>query len=245
MLSKWWIHIVVVVLGTVVAGTAQAGRRPHTWAWDAEVLPERGVEVESWVTDRIYKKSADITEVWLAPIVGVTDRLELAVPLQWSHAQAGNRVGIDWYGAELRWRLRSPDPVESGGWSPLVRASVRKSLLARDALVGELTLVGSWDATEKLRLMANLGVQADAAVRKVQVLYAAGASYAVVPDLRVGVELFGTDFAKAPASAHGGMLVGPSLGWTHGRLWTTVGYVAGVTEFAANGMFRWMWAIAI
>ncbi len=235
----------VVVLGTLAAVTAQAGRRPHTWVWDAEVLPERGVEVESWVTDRIYPKSSDITEVWLAPIVGVTDRLELAIPLQWSQVQARDHVGIGWYGAELRWRLRSPDPVESGGWSPLLRAAVRKSLVARDALVGELTLVGSWDVTDKLRLMANAGVQVDAAVRSVQGLYGAGASYAVVPDLRVGLELFGTDFAKAPVGVRGGVLAGPSLGWTHGRLWTTVGYVAGITEFAASGMFRWMWAIAI
>ncbi|MBI5610463.1 MAG: hypothetical protein HY902_16415 [Deltaproteobacteria bacterium] len=245
MLGKWWIRIVVVVLGTLLAGTAQAGRRPHTWVWDAEVLPERGVEVESWVTDRIYKKGADITEVWLAPIVGLTDRLELAMPLQWSHAQAGNRVGIDWYGAELRWRLRSPDPIESGGWSPLLRAAVRKSLASRDALVGELTLVGSWDATEKLRLTANVGALADAAGRKVQLQYAAGISYVVMPDLRLGVEVFSVDFAKAPATAKGGTLVGPSLGWTHGRLWTTAGYVLGITEFAADGMFRLMWGIAI
>src|SRR5580765_3557477 len=95
-----------VLLGA--ARVAHAGRSHFGWLFDTETVPERGVELEQWITDerRQGPDHADETGVWWAPVIGITDELELAIPVEWEWTKsdfAMPRTFLARYGAELRW----------------------------------------------------------------------------------------------------------------------------------------------
>lgn len=232
----------VVACGALWPSTALAGRRPFIWAYDTEVLPERGVELENWVTDRAYRNAGDITSIWTAPVVGISDRLELALPFLWSQGQVKSSSQIDWYGAELRWRLRSPDPVEARGWAPLVRLAAHKSMNDRGNLTLEGDAVFGWDILPELHGVLDLGAVGDVQGKALQLNGSLGLSYAVTSDIRLGAEAFAFRFSTAGSPLR--LLAGPNVGWTHGRFWLTAGYLAGLTDASATSMLRAMWAIA-
>src|SRR5437660_1217653 len=69
----------------VASGTAHAGRTFYGWLYGTEVMPERGVELETWVDERnVQFMSAQDHETtwWVAPLIGITDQLELALPIE-------------------------------------------------------------------------------------------------------------------------------------------------------------------
>src|SRR5262249_30246347 len=114
---------------------AHAGRTRFSWLYDIETVPERGVELETWLVEEDGKgtPSVDATSIWWGPVVGVTDRVELAFPIEMAFTTPDNGFSLDRIGAELRWRLTSPDPVESGPFSALVRLAVKRLVTDRHA----------------------------------------------------------------------------------------------------------------
>ncbi len=74
--------IIAMALGAL-ATDAWAGRRPFIWVWDTEVLHEREVELEQWIWE-MRTPDGYAAWLWWAPIFGLTDTLELAIPLEGS-----------------------------------------------------------------------------------------------------------------------------------------------------------------
>src|SRR5262245_65709667 len=75
----------LVMLGALLLpSVARAGRTRFGWLYDTETVPERGVELETWMLEEDGKGSPPVDEssLWLAPVVGVTDRVELAFPIE-------------------------------------------------------------------------------------------------------------------------------------------------------------------
>src|SRR5215470_14351616 len=78
--------LAVLFVGATV-GPAFAGRTRFGWITDTETIPQRAVELESWVLEQDGKGAdgvpkTDQTLVWWAPVIGLTDRLELALPVE-------------------------------------------------------------------------------------------------------------------------------------------------------------------
>lgn len=236
--------LLLTAVSALLPQQAWAGRRPFMWVWDSEVMGERGVELEQWVTERNLSNAQDSTAVWFAPVLGITDRLELALPFEWAHRQGKDNTQLDWYGAELRWRLTSPDKVESGPWAPLLRVAVQRPVRERDVYRVEANGVLSWDPTERLHATADIGMRHHFGADETQVTYAAGVSAQVVGELRAGAEWFGRYVLQSAAGLSKFNMVGPNVAWTHGRLWVTAGWMVGIDQGSPNGMGRLLWAIA-
>jgi hypothetical protein len=236
--------LALVAALAALPATAHAGRRPFIWTYDVEVMPERGVELEQWVWER-YGGATDLTSVWFSPIVGITDHVELALPIEWFFWEEPDSTQLETWGADLRIRLDSVDPVEAGAVVPLVRLGAKRLVRhPEDAVQLEGNLVLGLDLWEPLHAAVDLGVIAHTDGKLVAPTYGAGLSFDLGKGLRAGGELFGEHFVEGPGAGTGWLMAGPNAAWSEGRVWVTVGLLLGVTETAPDATPRLLWAIA-
>jgi hypothetical protein len=231
----------VAVLAAVPA-VAAAGRTPYGWLYGTEVLPERGAEVQTWVAEENGKAPNDVhdTTLWWGALVGVTDRLELALPIEmlWREADgAPPTFTVQRFGAEARYRFVSPDPVEAPAIAPLVRVAVKRDVTERDVVRAELDLVASYrsgrvDVLVDLGAIGELGDDSHFELRP-----GAGVSVLVAGDLRLGAEAYAQ--LSADDARESWAVVGPNLAWTHGRFWLSAAFGIGVYQIETAPRIVW------
>ena len=236
----------LALLAIVLAeGAAHAGRSHFGWLYDTETVPERGVELEQWITDQRMQSPAheDETSIWWAPIIGITDQLELAVPVQWEWDASGGsrRTIISNYGAELRYRLVTSDPVDAPAWVPLIRVSISKPVVEKQpAAEVQADFVLSYTCG-RVHAAANVGVYG--AVLQGPDVWStrsgAGASIEVTDELRLGAEAYGEFGLSSGSSDDDWATVGPDLSWTHGRFWLSASYGIGVYQIFSAPRIKW------
>ena len=235
----------LVALGFLVWPTAaEAGRTRFGWLYDTETVPERGVELETWMLEEDHKGSppVDETSLWLAPVVGVTDRVELAFPIELSFTSdmTGSATNIDRLGAEVRWRLTSPDPVEGGPFSALVRLAAKRLVTDRGAVRFEPGIVLGCDLGRAHLVVDLEGVVEipDAGDVRSEFRPGAGASVQVAGELRAGAEIY-SEIALFDTPSVTWAAVGPVLSWTHGRFWVAASFPIGFRDITAAPRLNW------
>jgi hypothetical protein len=220
-----------------LAGRAEAGRTHFGWLYADEVNPERGVELETWVWEEegLAHEDGDVDEtyLWWAPIVGVNDHVELAFPVAFVHEVEGDErvTSLSMYGAEVRWRPDSPDPLERGAFATLLRGAVQRLVNEHGAVRTEADVVVAWERGA-VHAAVDLGATLDLdreGVDRLLVRPAAGVSVRVVEDLRFGAEVFGVYGIEGYAIDW--LAAGPDVGWTHGRFW-----IAGALGIGLGGI---------
>lgn len=230
-----------------VEGLAHAGRSHFGWLYDTETVPERGVELEQWITDqrRQGPLHEDETTIFWAPVVGITDQLELAVPIEWQwtagDAPERPRTFPANYGAELRWRLVTSDPVDAPALVPLIRVAIDKPLVEMSPAVElQADAVVSYSCG-RVHAAVNLGVYGD--VHRGPDVWAtrsgAAASIEVTDELRLGAETYGEYGLSTGSSDDDWAIVAPDLSWTHGRFWLTASYGIGVYQISSAPRIKW------
>jgi len=224
-------------------GVAHAGRSFFGWLSGSEVMPERSVELQTWVQEenRIDDEADRSESVWgVSPQIGVTDQLELGLPLEvlWARTPSGGGdTSLSSYGIEGRYRLVTQDPEEAPAFAPLIHASVERLVLARDTLHAKLGVVSTYEVGGTL-IAAQLNVAVDATREEAQfsAYPAVGASFSIVGDLRAGAEAFGR---YSFDSGDGRWSAGPNLAWTHGRFWMSVAYGIGLKGIKDAPRMQW------
>jgi hypothetical protein len=226
---------------------AHAGRSSFAWLLGTETAPERGVELETWLIEENGKGDAEIDRdvvVW-GPAIGITDQLELALPmeLQIQEVAGATDTQLTSYGAEVRMRLASPDPLEAGRFVPLVRAGAKRLVGVRDQLRTEANAVLTADLTACLRAAIDVGgvLDIDEEDSVFTARPAVGINYHVGADVRLGAEAFAS-LKKDDDRSTDWMVVGPNLAWTHGRFWLAA--TVGVGLFGIDWAPRLNWAVA-
>jgi hypothetical protein len=240
--------VLAILLGAI--GEARAGRSGFGWFFDTEVVPERGVELETWIIDEngIGDGAADTTRVLWQPVVGVTDRIEIALPVEVDYVELndpmamGGDTQLAHYGAEVRWRLGNPDPIEAGPIVPLVRLGAKRLATQRERVRGEADVVVSGEIGP-LRAVVDLGAFVDTGTGEDRVALRPGLGFNVLVgfDLRFGAEAFAS-FMFDDNAASEWMVFGPNLAWTHGRFWLAGTFGIGV--FGIDSAPRLNWGIA-
>lgn len=244
--------LALVFLACVLPRTAHAGRTYYGWLYGTEVVPERGVELQTWVQDENDKYSSRNKETWLAwgPLVGITDELELGLPveLEWadvpmSDSMPGRRVSFTFkrFGIEARYRLAPPDPVEAPALVPLVRVAVKRDVTARSNVRIEGDAVVSYQAGT-LQILADVGFTGDLAssASHLELHPGVGVSVAATSELRVGAEAYSE--LSLDTRAESWAMVGPDLSWTHGRFWVSGAF--GIGLYRVQVAPRVIWGIA-
>jgi hypothetical protein len=230
-------------------GSAFAGRTFYGWLYGTEVMPERGVELQTWVLERdgVGNAHSKETDLWLGPLVGVTDQLELALPIEmgWIEDDATKpEFTLTRYGVEARYRLVTQDPVDAPPFAPLVRVAVKRDVTVRDATIIEGDIVASYQSG-RLHALADVGVYTELSSttgNAAEVRPGAGVSIQAIGDLRVGAEVYAEIDLDSAKADQRWIAAGPDLAWTHGRFWLSAAYGIGIVHITAAP--RVMWGVA-
>jgi hypothetical protein len=223
-----------------LTSTAHAGRTFYGWLYGTEVLPERGVELQTWVSEENYDYS-HLTSWWIAPIVGITDQLELALPIEsvWIRNQTMEDFTLANFGIEARYRLVSSDPVDAPALVPLVRVGVKRVVEDRDHVQPEADVVVSYQSG-RVHALVDVGMVAvlGPGTHSVWLRPGNGTSIQVIDDLRFGAEVFGSWSLDTSTSW---WAIGPNMAWTHGRFWLSASF--GIGFHGINTAPRAVWGI--
>ena len=236
-----------MALLVVAPATAHAGRTFYGWLYGTEVMPERGAEIQTWVSDETDLKDeghADETH-WLAqPAIGITDQLELLLPVDfvWSKvpgAMPEAHTALDSYGAEIRYRMVSSDPVDAPPLVPLVRLAVKRLVTERETIRPEADIVVSYQQ-DRFHGLVDLGTIGEISqnTQHFEIRPAAGVSIEVVDQLRFGAEVY----SEIMLDDHAGSTwatVGPNMAWSHGRSWISAAFGIGVYNIKDTGRLQW------
>lgn len=240
------IVLALLVVVCVLPRTARAGRSFYGWLYGTEVLPERGVELQTWILEANdkYGSNAKETSIWWGPLIGVTDQLELALPieLEWVSSDADKTFfTFRRFGIEARYRLASQDPADASAFVPLVRVAAKRDVTVRDDVRVEGDLVASYELGPVYALV-DLGFVSDIQPHShhSEVRPGGGLSIRVAEGLRFGAEAYSeVSFDSRGASW---AAVGPNLAWTHGRFWLSG--AMGIGVYHVKLAPRVMWGIA-
>ncbi|MDB4953587.1 MAG: hypothetical protein JWO36_1156 [Myxococcales bacterium] len=239
-------RFLVVALAIIAApGSAHAGRTFYGWLYGTEVMPERGAELMTWVSEENRKSAEDNgseTNWWVGPLIGVTDQLELALPIEiaWSASDVPGsaRTSLDKYGIEARYRLVTQDPVDAPAFVPLIRVAVKRLVTERDTARPEADLVGSYQ-TGRVHALVDLGMigEINSNDHHFEFHPGAGVSIEAVGDLRLGAEVY----AELTLDSNGKSwaIVGPNLSWSHGRTWISAAFGIGIYQIKDAPKVQW------
>lgn len=212
-------------------------------------MPERGVELQSWLTEQNFE-GREYNEWLFAAQVGITDQLELVLPLEieWFRdpsmtPPAGTRFSE--FGIEARYRFVTPDPVDAPALVPLVRVGVMRPISERRIVQPEIDFVLSYE-TGVVQMLVDLGLVArldvsDTGDNSFRFRPGAGVSVLVAPDhdLRLGAEV-----VAEMGEGDEWVIAGPNLAWTHGRFWISGAFGIGINQSVINTAPRVQWGIA-
>jgi hypothetical protein len=249
--ARWISPIAIATMAAALAagaGVARAGRTPFGWAHATEVIPERSVELETWLFEKNGmegdgdERVPDETTVWWTTVVGLTDHIELAVPIEFRHLQVGDTGGdtlLYAFGAEARARLVSPDPVEAGPFAPVLRLGVHRLVNARKKTRTEGGIALGIDLGARVHAVLDVGATwiAGDGDSDLTLAPAAGLSILIAGQLRAGGEVYG----ELTLDGHQPewLAAGPNLAWTHGRFWISGTMAIGIIDINAAPRINW------
>jgi hypothetical protein len=229
-------------------GSAEAGRTFYGWLYGTEVMPERGVELQSWITEENFDPREETNWLFGAQ-VGITDQLEIGFPLEIDWFRDVNPVTMQpfaatvfaRYGIEGRYRFVTQDPVDAPAIAPLVRVAAKRIIGDRDAVQPEADLVVSYEsgATQIIVDLGFYGVISDD-TQIFEFRPGAGVSVLAIDELRFGAEVF----AKIKTEGESWVVAGPNMSWTWGRFWISGSFGIGLVQDRIKSAPRVQWGIA-
>jgi hypothetical protein len=231
------------VIGTLaVSRQVSAGRRDFSWLYATDVLPAGGAELELWVSelDSLGVAHTNVEPLWLAPVYGITDQLEVALPIEASLVllPTGDVFTLVDYGADFRWRLVSA--TKAPALVPLIRAVIKRDVADHSAWWFEADAVASYE-TGPVRAaldMGWVGIFNAGPTTEQQLQPAAGINVRITDDLRVGAEGIAAIAIHFPGRASW-VAAGPSVAWTHGPFWLTLAVPIGISGVGAAPRLTW------
>jgi hypothetical protein len=202
---------------------ASAGQRPYAFVQGADSLPQTSLELESWFgATRASTSASNVWDWWLGPVVGVTDRLELALYAIFLQLPADNDLSLRSFRLQGSYLL-----ADRGSWPVDIRLRVEIGQpVGEHPYTGWFWLIAARDFG-RLNLTANasfwLSFPTATTDFEQYVDYFAGASWQLLPGVRIGAELQG----EAELGSDGNpatLAVGPSLAAGTGRIWAAASY---------------------
>ncbi len=237
--------MIVVLALCAVAGSAEAGRSQYAWLYGAEVLPEKSVEVQQWVYERngLVDGKVHDTALWWGVLVGVTDQLELVIPVELLYRRLdgmGSDFTVEKYGVEARYRFTKLDPEKPDGLWPLLRLAVKRDVNIRNTTIAETDLVlgyqvGRFHGQVDLGAIAKINTD----TTEIELHPGAGISIEVKKDLRFGIEGITIVNLDRDLKKRDWAAVGPNMAWTSGRFWLSASFLIGLHQVNTAPRFIW------
>lgn len=233
-------RIASAALVLLLPSVAQAGREPFTKVLDNEVLPARGAELLGRITDDIGGE--DETASWWGAAFGLSNQVELVLPVEIAYSHTEDTTRFTWYAAELRWRIAKPGPPPGPGHPvPLVRLSVEKSNKKRTFTAAGDLVIGT-DLSKAVHTSVMVGAEAVLDGSEVATRGGLGVTGNVTGSLRIGGEVFG-QVPILPSGETPSVGAGPAVSYTSGPFWITVGGLIGLQPAPLPVLLRLGWGV--
>lgn len=217
------VFICVMVMMSVQE--ARADKRSYVWTYEYQTMPKGRFEVEYYLTEEQKYLDKAKPNIWKQQVeveYGVTDHFDLSMYQMFRQANTVDESTFEYDGFKIRGRYRILEknalPVDVLLYLEYIRDDnwddpnvlEEKIVIAKD--LGKLNL--SYNQIFEQELI-NKG--------RWEYEYAFGASYAVMPPVRIGVESKGNYNNEK-------YYVGPTVSWSHGRVWASAGVAWGLTD---------------
>jgi len=212
---RWWATLSVVA---GLASTAHAGRSHFAWSYGTDIIPERGLELESWINEENQKdgSTSGETSFWWGPVLALTEHVEFAISME-AHDEAGV-TGFERWGADVRYRPQSPDAVDAGPFATKFRAGVKRLIHDRAGVRGEADAIASYtDGRVFVLFDAGAVYEHVPDADEAELRPSGGVSVRAVDDLRFGIETYSELIIKGAGTSW--LVVGPTVSLTRGRFW--------------------------
>jgi hypothetical protein len=219
--------LITAAIVLAYASPAHAGRSHFGWMYGTDIIPERGVEIESWILEENHKGDSNggETAMWWGPVMAFTPHLEFAISLE--AAEEDGSPHFTRWGADFRYRFQSPDTVDAGPFALKVRGGAKRLILDRAGVRGETDIIASYTAGRVFaQVDAGAILQHTPDEDETELRPAAGVSVRAIEDLRFGVEMYSELIVKGEGTSW--LTVGPTVSITSGRFWGAATYGIGL-----------------
>ena len=237
------------------AHPAHAGRRAFTWVWDTQTVNQGDFELEEWLWAPVHAPKPGTPSpgwLWLAPVYGLTQHVELAFPWEAVVTPAGTQMTD--FAAEARIRLYDPND-DQAFVRPLVRLIYQQNF-AHPLNAGRghqypfagADVVVSFGDINGSHLTVDAGILADVGFGpKTMVLQNLSLGYTqrLSDEWRLGAEYFHQISIGSAVTGLKHFFAGPDLAFSRGRVWMTFGVLFGLTPTTPVVMPRLIVAVAI
>jgi hypothetical protein len=232
--------IMALALLATLASTARAGRRPWIYAEDTSMVPDGDVEIESWVGYLLSNpNNPDAWHWWIGPYWSPVDGLEVAaltVITQPYDDSKTSSAELRFEHLSLRWRV-----IERKFGSLFLKLEGRLSFA--DDMPYQLQPSIAWAKhIWRFGFAASMGYAAGFQDKKAVyqwLTYRAAISFDVVrgevaPPFQLGLEMYSQEqlvgLNDLTGKKSSSVVLGPTLAVAKGRLWLTLGALAGLTH---------------
>jgi hypothetical protein len=240
----------VLMLLMLLAAPAGAGRRPWIFAEDTAMVPDGDVEIESWIgfIDRWpdVPQETSVWHWWLGPVWSPYDGIEIAAYTVLAQPYPDNNAGASlWFEQlSLRWRV-----IERRFGALFLKLEGR--IAFHDGMPFQVQPSVAWAKhVGRFGFAASFGYAAGFEGDEPDyhwLVYRAAASFDIIrgetaPPFQIGAEFYMQEpivgFNDLTNSQRNSVLLGPTLAVARGRLWLTLGALAGLTDAGPRVMVR-------
>jgi hypothetical protein len=239
----------------ILNGTAQAGRRPWLFAEDTAMVPDGDVEIETWI-DYLERESPTpgAWRWWIGAYWSPWESLEFAALTAIQQPSDGNAQAELWVEhLSLRWRV-----IERSFGALFVKLEGRIAFADDTPFQIQPSIAWAKHAG-RFGFAASFGYAAGfegPAKNETYhwLTYRAAVSFDIVrgevaAPVQLGVELYAQQVlagnSDLSGNDHSTVALGPTVAVARGRLWLTLGALAGLTEGGPAVMVRGLIGLAL
>lgn len=218
-----FIIAVPLVLGVVTESFAD--RRSYVWTYEYQTMPKGHAEIEYYLTEEqnnIEKAKPSTWKHWLELEYGITNHWDISMYQQFkqSNTTSSNTFEYDGFKIRTRYRILEKDklPIDT----LLYLEYIRNDNLEK-ANVLETKVILAKDIWNFNVAYNQIFKQELASGGKTEHEYAAGISYAIVPQLKIGFESKGNYTDRK-------YYIGPTIAWSAAKFWVSLGAAGGLNK---------------
>jgi hypothetical protein len=224
---KKWLAMLFIMLAVNLVGpqTLYADRRSYVWTYEYMTMPKGMFEVEYYLTQQqpnIDKARPNTWKHYIELEYGITDRWDIAMYQRLKHSNTESDSSFEYDGFKIRARYRIAEKNELPIDMLLYLEYIRDDDFKKpNVLEGKIIFAKD---------IANFNISYNQILKqelesggKTKHEYAAGITYAVYPQVKIGVETKGNYSDEK-------YYIGPTIAWATNKFWTTLGIVAGLNN---------------
>lgn len=216
---------VICAVILVLAGNAHADWRSYVWTYEYMTMHKGTAEIEYYLTEEqpdIDESKPNTWKHYIELEYGITDHWDVAMYQRFKQSNKTNDSSFEYNGFKLRTRYRIAEKNKLPLDTLLYLEYIRDDDFSNpNVLEGKIIFakdIGNFNASYNQIIKQELESGG-----KTKHEYAAGLSYAITPQFKLGIESKGNYTDEK-------YYIGPTISWAPGKLWTAIGVAAGLTD---------------